>query len=264
MSGCFTFLTYASSIFASTNVGISPNSSAVLLAVAQLTGNLLTTKLADKLGRKILIIVSLAGSALFLITTAAYFYLESSGYDLSFVRWTPVISLSLSIFIVSVGLIPLTTICTVEVLPQKVKMSHYLHVQVCSKQFLLNFQIRTFGMTLTTITINVFAFIVTKYFPILSEVIQMHGCFTIMAFISLLGIFFVHLAMDETKGQNLDYIGNKQSLKASTAHHVDVYVTKLLRIRINASCTADRPNEQSYNVCLPLGASSLSSESNVK
>lgn len=225
MSGCFTFLTYASSIFASTNVGISPNSSAVLLALAQLTGNLLTTNLADKLGRKILIIASLAGSALCLITTAAYFYLESSGYDMSVVRWTPVISLSLSIFIVSVGLIPLTTVCTVEVLPQKVTIRHYLHVQVhihCSILFLLNFQIRTFGMTLTTITINVFAFIVTKYFPILSEVIQMHGCFTIMAIISLLGIFFVHLAMDETKGQNLDYIGNKQSMNASTAHHVDV------------------------------------------
>lgn len=120
MSGCFTFLTYASSIFAGTNVGISPNSSAILLAIAQLIGNLLTTKLADTLGRKILIIISLAGCALGLLTTATYLYLEDNGFNLTFIRWTPVITLSFSIFISSVGLIPLTTVCTIEVLPQKV------------------------------------------------------------------------------------------------------------------------------------------------
>lgn len=126
MSGCFTFLTYASSIFARTNIGISPDSTAILLAIAQLTGNLFTTRLADTLGRKILILVSLAGCSLCLLTTAVYMYLEDNGYDLIFIRWTPAITLSFSVFIGSVGLIPLTTVCTVEVLPPKVKLRPFL------------------------------------------------------------------------------------------------------------------------------------------
>lgn len=120
LSGCFILITYASSIFARTNIDINPNASAVLLAIAQLGGNLISAKLSDKLGRKVLIIVSLGGSALCLLTAATYLYLEGNGFELTFVRWTPVIALSFSIFIASAGIIPLTTICTVEVLPLKV------------------------------------------------------------------------------------------------------------------------------------------------
>lgn len=71
-------------------------------------------------------------------------------------------------------------------------------------------------MALTTMTINLAAFIVTKLFPILSDIIHMYGCFTIMAMICIIGIFFVHITMKETKGQCLDDIGMKSSNKNFT------------------------------------------------
>lgn len=125
MTGNMIILTYASSIFTSTNIGFSPNSSAILLAIAQLIGNSLTTRLVDTLGRKFLIITSLAGCAFCLLTTSVYLYLEDNGYNLTFIRWTPVVALSLSIFTGSIGLIPLTNVCIVEILPQKVQFKSF-------------------------------------------------------------------------------------------------------------------------------------------
>lgn len=205
-------MTYASSIFASTNVGISPNLSAILLAIAQLTGNLFTTKLVDTIGRKILINVSLAGCALSLMTTGIYFYFEYQGYDLTNVRWTPVISLSFAIFIGSAGIIPLTAISTVEAMPPKVIFILYQNAFFCIYNISIS-KVRTFGMTLTAMVINIFAFIVSKFFPILSEIIHMHGCFGIMSVICVLGILFVYFTMDETKGQCLDDIGSSDNNK---------------------------------------------------
>lgn len=65
---------------------------------------------------------------------------------------------------------------------------------------------------MSTISSNIFAFAVTKSFPILCEIIEIHGCVTIMSVSSITGIIFVIFAMDETKGTNLDAIGNSQKI----------------------------------------------------
>lgn len=75
---------------------------------------------------------------------------------------------------------------------------------------MLFFQIRTFGVTFTTITINIFAFTATKSFPLLMEKINLYGCFTIHGLFCVGGILFVIFVMDETKGKNIDDIERKQ------------------------------------------------------
>lgn len=120
MSGCFTLLTYAATIFSKTESHLDPFTSAIALAIAQILGNLLTTLLADKYGRKILIAVSLAGCSLSLFSLSIYLYLIDAGFDMHAFDWMPVCLLSFSIFIGSAGIIPLTSVCTVEVLPPKV------------------------------------------------------------------------------------------------------------------------------------------------
>lgn len=62
-------------------------------------------------------------------------------------------------------------------------------------------------MTITTITLNVIAFVTGKVFPIWCEIIRLHGCLALMAGVCALGILFVIFVMDETRGLDLDTIG---------------------------------------------------------
>lgn len=106
--------------FAKVGTHLDPYMSSIMLAVAQILGSIATTYLADKLGRKMLILVSLMGSACGLLVTALYYYLTLNGYDLSAFAWIPVASLSFVIFISAAGITPLMDVCAVEYLPKKV------------------------------------------------------------------------------------------------------------------------------------------------
>lgn len=119
-TGCFTFLTYAGSILAKSGSTMNPYTCTIILGVVQIVASLLTTHLADRLGRKSLLIVSLFGTVLGQMSLASFAYLQEREYDLSMFDWVPVTSLSFIIFIGTVGVVPLSSICTVEVLPEKV------------------------------------------------------------------------------------------------------------------------------------------------
>lgn len=120
-TGNFLIICYAVTIFQKTGTPLDPYVSSMITGVALLLGSLLSTYLADVLGRKLLNIMSLIGSAFGLFATAFYKYLQLNGYDLSAYAWTPVICLSFVIFVSSAGITPLSTICCLEYIPPKVK-----------------------------------------------------------------------------------------------------------------------------------------------
>lgn len=64
--------------------------------------------------------ISSAGTAIFLFVLATYSYLNKSGLDLSQLAWIPIMSLSLVIFLASLGIISLPFIMITELLPNKV------------------------------------------------------------------------------------------------------------------------------------------------
>lgn len=99
---------------------LDPYMASILLAIALILGSLTTTTLADILGRKILIQISLIGSAIGLFAVALYDYLKLSGHNLESITWLPVLSLSLVVFISSAGIIPLSVLVSIENLPPKV------------------------------------------------------------------------------------------------------------------------------------------------
>lgn len=113
-------INYAVMTFARVGTQLDPYTSSIMLAVALICGSLTTTYLADKIGRKKLNLISLMGSAFGLQTTALYYYLNLIGYNLSAYAFIPVVCLSFVIFISSVGIVPLSLICSVEYLPSKV------------------------------------------------------------------------------------------------------------------------------------------------
>lgn len=112
----------------------------IMLAVALILGSLFTTYLADTLGRKFLNLISLMGSAVGLFATALYHYLNINGYDLTGFAWVPVVSLSLVVFISSVGIMPLAFLCSVEYLPPKVRGDPTLCKSLNPLLMLIHFQ----------------------------------------------------------------------------------------------------------------------------
>lgn len=104
--------------------------SSVMLAIAQILGCLLSTQLADSLGRKLLMIVSFMGSAVPLFVLSVFLYLTRIGYDLHAYSWLPVVCLSTVMFISAAGVYSVYSVCFVEILPSKVCTLYCLGYQV--------------------------------------------------------------------------------------------------------------------------------------
>lgn len=119
--GCITLMLYSVMIFQGANTHIDPYMSTIILGAAQLVGTISSTSLVETLGRKALLLISMAGCTIGLSTMATYMYLSSLGYDLATIDWIPVVSLSFVVFVGSVGIMSLTFLCIVESLPTEVR-----------------------------------------------------------------------------------------------------------------------------------------------
>lgn len=62
-------------------------------------------------------------------------------------------------------------------------------------------------MAIICCTLSIDAFVAVKYYPILLETIDLHGCFLVFGIGSLVGSFFVLFVLKETSGQCLDDVG---------------------------------------------------------
>lgn len=120
-TGIFVLMNYASLIFELAHTTLSVDVSAIILAVVQIAGGLISTQLGDAFGRKITLFISLFGSALGLFIFSTYLYLDHHGYQLSDYMFLPVLCLSVVMFISSAGILALSNTCVVENFPTKVK-----------------------------------------------------------------------------------------------------------------------------------------------
>uniref|UniRef100_A0A182K906 Major facilitator superfamily (MFS) profile domain-containing protein n=1 Tax=Anopheles christyi TaxID=43041 RepID=A0A182K906_9DIPT len=200
-SGSLALITYASSIF---ELASSPSAttgkysalpasiSSIVLATIQLLGTIVSLVLVDRVGRKVLLIVSCLGMAVGYITLASYvqFILpaDSSLLDRAIVvpsitsRFLPICSLSFSILLASIGLLTVPFIVMAEVLPSK---------------------IRNIGSTICMTIVALSAFAVLKIFPILLDTIGLAATMGGVAVNCLVGATVVTLFLPETRGKPL-------------------------------------------------------------
>lgn len=183
--GVVVFITYASTIFTRSGASFSPEVSSIVLAVLQIVGTYLATLFVETQGRKFLLIISLCGNTFGLSAMAAYLYCDSLELDVSMFNWVPVASLGFVILISSVGIVPVSLISLVEALPAKM---------------------RSFGLTVGTSSISVFAFIILASYPVLLEIFDMHEYIFILAVTCAFGVIFIVVYVDETKGKALDVV----------------------------------------------------------
>lgn len=210
LTGCFIIINYSTLVFFKSNDMMNSHIASIILGGVQVFGGILSSFASDTIGRKVLLIISLLGSALGLLAQSIYSYLDHIGYDLSHYWSLPVVFLSFVIFTSCIGIAPLSNVCTVENLPPKVNKIliiitiafHFLTLFLLIN-FSLFSQIRTSGMVLYTLWYNIVAFLGDKYFPILLKMIHLHGCLSIFAVNCFLGILFVIFLMKETKGRSI-------------------------------------------------------------
>lgn len=183
LSASYVFLTYGTKIIEKAGTHLSPESASISLAVVTLVGTTLTSQLVDTKGRKFLLILSMAGCAMGHAVMIAYLFLHQNGVDVTLFHWTPVICMAAIVLIASTGIVPMTFICLVEAFPVKV---------------------RSFGVTFGNVAINIFAFVISKSFPILNEAIGLPGCLIIFCISCAVGVLFIVFCVDETKGKDLN------------------------------------------------------------
>lgn len=138
-SGTFAIMTYTADIFKSSGSDLTPNESSIIVAAIQLAGVYTSTICVEKFGRKvsersihpsfnqifisfkILMTISCTGASLFFFILATYSYLKHSGAIGNDFEWIPILSLSLVIFIASLGIISLPFLMITELMPNKVR-----------------------------------------------------------------------------------------------------------------------------------------------
>lgn len=121
-SGIYVINSYAVIIFEETGTSIDPFTATIVLSVVQILGCLCSTQIADNLGRKFSLLLSLVGSAIGSLSLAFYLEFVELGFDFTSYAWLPVFSLSFITFVASAGIFPLLSVCTVENLPTKVRV----------------------------------------------------------------------------------------------------------------------------------------------
>lgn len=185
-SGCFILISYTAAIFAESGSAIPHEWSAILVAFIQLAGTYVSTFLIDRVGRKPLLIFSSFGGGLSLIGLGTYQYLNQLGdWDLESMSWVPVLTFSSLVFIASCGTIPISFVIMTEVMPTK---------------------IRGPGTSFCLAYSWMLAFVLLKFFPVISEAIGMHSCVAFFAVASFMGTLFVVFVMPETKGKSFEEI----------------------------------------------------------
>ncbi|XP_062155578.1 sugar transporter ERD6-like 6 isoform X2 [Alnus glutinosa] len=164
-SGINGVLFYSSSIFETAGVS-SSNAATFGLGVVQVIGTGISTWLADKAGRRLLLIVSSSGMTLSLFLVAIAFYLE------------------LLVITFSVGIGPLAWVIMSEILPVNIKV--------------LAGSIATSANWLTTWVVTLTANLLLSW--------NSGGTFTIYASVSAFTLIFVTLWVPETKGKTMEEI----------------------------------------------------------
>ncbi|XP_062155576.1 sugar transporter ERD6-like 6 isoform X2 [Alnus glutinosa] len=186
-SGINGVLFYSSNIFETAGVS-SSNEATFGLGVIQVIATGISTWLADKAGRRLLLIVSSSGMTLSLLLVAIAFYLEgivSEDSNLyTMLAILSVVGLVLFVITFSVGIGALPWVIMSEILPANIKV--------------LAGSIATMANWMTTWVVTLTANLLLNW--------NSGGTFTIYASVSAFTLVFVTLWVPETKGKTLEEI----------------------------------------------------------
>nr|CAD7396506.1 unnamed protein product [Timema poppensis] len=185
LSGITAVLSYTVNIFEDASSEISANVSTIIIGALQMFGIYLMIILIDRAGRKILLIVSNVVSSACLAALGGFFYLKANGHDVTHLGWLPVTSLGMYIVTIALGVNSIPFVVINEI---------------------FNPQMRGFGVALFMCLLNVMAFLVTRFFTDLNNLLGLDGCYWFFAVCLVTMALFCYFIVPETKNKSLDSI----------------------------------------------------------
>lgn len=181
-SGINAIIFYTEAIFDAAHAGISGSSASMLVGAMQVVATLVASMVVDRLGRRILLITSSSLMCLCNIAIGVYFYvLDHDAKTAATLGFLPIYALCLYIVAYSLGLGPVSWVLIGELFTAEVKGP----------------------ASSASVTISwLLAFLVTKTFSNVRNLIGLGQTFWVFAFCSALGTIFVLLFVPETKGKS--------------------------------------------------------------
>jgi SP family facilitated glucose transporter-like MFS transporter 8 len=184
-SGFIAIVSYCDTVFEMLGSNMAPSTASIIVSVVCTFGSLLACLLSDIVGRRILLIWTQALQGLFLGVLGAYLYARYLGVDVSVVGVLPVICVSLYCFCITAG------------------PANLLHVVMGE---IFRPEARGVAMSITSSALWLLAFLSTKFYPSLIDLLEPHGCFWLFAAVSIAGAVFIFFKLPETKNRCLDSI----------------------------------------------------------
>ncbi|XP_017479634.1 PREDICTED: facilitated trehalose transporter Tret1 [Rhagoletis zephyria] len=183
-TGGFALLNYTSTIFVAIQTDIDPNTNTIIIGVVQIVGTITAIILIDRFGRKILLMASTASMGVFLAAFGMYaFFAEETSADLSAYRsWLPLLIMAFIILSANIGIIPVTFVVLVEILPPK---------------------IRSKASSICLSLLSILTFILLKIFPPFMHTFGLSASMWACAAFSALGLFYITIFLPETKGKSM-------------------------------------------------------------
>jgi SP family facilitated glucose transporter-like MFS transporter 8 len=197
VSGINAALFNAVEIFQSSGSTISGLVSAVILNVTQLSVTLVSSSLVERLGRKLLFLVSNIMMCISMFALGTFFYIQANDPETAkSLGWLPLTSLILFIATFAIGAGPMPWLLTGEILPAKVKAP---------------------ATSIATFTNWFLAFIVTKTFVDIQAGLTKAGSFWLFGGFCVLGVLFSIFALPETKDKTPEEIQAFFGIKPMTS-----------------------------------------------
>lgn len=185
MSGINAVIFYTGYIFDAADTGIPSTIATIIVGVMQVIATFVASMVVDRLGRRILLLISDSIMALCTILLGIYFYLSRNSDSMQSLGWLPIVSLSVFIVVFSLGFGPIPWLMVGELFAPDVK---------------------GFAASLAGAFNWILAFIITKTFTNIREAIGIGETFWLFSAFSIVGTVFVFFVVPETKGKSLSDI----------------------------------------------------------
>lgn len=182
LSGINAFIFYTEAIFDAADSGMSGSTASIMVGAMQVVATYAASMFIDRLGRRILLVISTSMLCLCNVAIGLYFYLlEHDPKTAASVNWLPTTALCLYMISYSIGLGPIPWVLIGELFTPEVKGP---------------------ASSASGTIAWLLAFLVTKTFSNVRDLIGLGETFWLFAFFSALGSIFVLLFVPETKGKS--------------------------------------------------------------
>ncbi|PSN46526.1 hypothetical protein C0J52_14835 [Blattella germanica] len=184
-SGMNVVFSYCAMIFEMTGSNLSPELSAIIFSIVNFSGSLYACFCSDLAGRRLILIVTQILQGICLGSLGIYLYARHIGIDVTSIGILPVICVSLYCFCVVAGPANLFYVVSSEIFRPEA---------------------RGVAMNISSTYLWILAFLSTKYYSLMVDVLGPHGCFAIYAGVSFAGAIFIFFQLQETKNRSLESI----------------------------------------------------------